>query len=286
VKTFVVTAVDHAGNTASTSVQYSVVAVSQIPPTRVFVSGWQLGRVSVLDGTTHEVITHLPLNAGALTMAFDRRGSHLYVLEGSSSTLATIDLQALTVTGRAAVGQRPYAVAQTYDSSALYVANFDDGTVTILRTNELAKTVATGPGPISVLATPDRRHMLVANLFSNTISVFDATTDVVVQTLTIPGGPAHLTASPDGQRIVVTAQSRRIYVIDASTFAPLTDFDAHGDVPEWAAFSPDGQDLFVTYPLPGAPVVRMNSYTGQYIASLNAGGYPGQVSASPHGLRA
>lgn len=286
VKTFTVTAVDAAGNTSTDSVKYSVTAAGMIPLTRVYVAGWQQGRISVYDGTTHELVATIPVHTGAGAMAFSRWGGELYVAETSTNTVAIINMATNEVTNRFGVGGRPWGIAETYRSGAIYVANYDGGTVTIRR-DGTTKEVATGLNPSSVLATPDHRYMLVSNSGGNTITVFDADTDAVVRTITLPGRPTDMVASPDGSRILVVSPAhRRIYTLDATTLDVINDFDAHGDVPEMLAFTPDGTDILVTYPLPGAPTVRLNSHTGALVAWLDAGGYPGKPAVSPHGLRA
>lgn len=283
VRTFTVTAQDGSGNTSTQSVSYSIAPTAAVPATRVYVASWQRRQVSVYDGATHALISNIPTGSGR-ALAFNRQGTELYVAE--AATVATINLATNTVTDRFNVGATPWSIAETYDSAALYVANRDSGTVSIRRAGTM-KTVATGQFPWTVLPTPDHRFMLVSNYGTNTVSVFDAKSDEIVRTLTLPGSPADMIASPDGKRILVVSQThRRIYVLDANTLEPLNDFDAHMDRSEMLAISPDGADLYVTASLPGAATARMDSYTGQFRGWLDAGGYPGKPAVAPHGLRA
>jgi large repetitive protein len=65
--------------------------------------------------------------------------------------------------------------------------------------------ISTGVMPIGVAITPDGRYVYIANNGSNTVSVLDAVTDRVVNSVSVPAGPIGVAVTPDGKYAFVTS---------------------------------------------------------------------------------
>jgi 6-phosphogluconolactonase (cycloisomerase 2 family) len=191
------------------------------------------------------------------------------VFSVSGTTLTSVGSVSTTVPG--AVNALPTAVAVSVQASAsfLYVANKNDGTVSVymydavgnLTAQSLPVTVGTAPEALAVTPTatviPDGTFLYVANSGSNNISAF--TIDPMAGTLTAVTnspfsaglGPASLAVSIKGKFLYCAdKQSNQIssYTIDAvkgslTATAPATT--STGVNPVWVAVHPAGTWVYV-----------------------------------------
>ncbi len=84
-------------------------------------------------------------------------GKRLYLAEGRGAAVSVVDLAALSVVTRIAVGERPWGVALSPDGRRLYTANGGSNDVSVIDT-AAAKAVAripVGNKPYGVLYVPD-----------------------------------------------------------------------------------------------------------------------------------
>lgn len=103
------------------------------------------------------------------------------------------------------VGEAPIATGMMPDDSKYYVANFLDSTITVIdtATGAVTKTIpllanynpitgaVTGPVgalPIQTPVSPDGKVMVTANILTDTITIVDTTTDVLVASLPCDAG--------------------------------------------------------------------------------------------------
>jgi len=86
----------------------------------------------------------------------------------------------------------------------LYVANSGDGTVSVINTaqNEIMKTINIGVSPSTIAVSDERRSVYVASYASKQIVVIDAETDVIKNTIVLPGSPLHLVAGSNNMAYV------------------------------------------------------------------------------------
>ncbi|MEV0946119.1 YncE family protein, partial [Rhodococcus sp. NPDC049939] len=108
-------------------------------------------------------------------------------------------------------------------------------------------TVDVGAYPTGVAITPDGTRAYVTNLFDNTVSVIDTTTNTVTDTIDLGRHRAYEVAiTPDGTRAYVTNHGEygKVSVIDTATNT-VTDTVDVGDSPYGVAITPDGTRAYV-----------------------------------------
>ncbi|MBI2939700.1 MAG: hypothetical protein HYY04_04610 [Chloroflexi bacterium] len=125
---------------------------------RIFVTGGQMTQVAVIDPATNQVSKTIDLaNVTPVTGVASPTGDMLFLVTPTGNQLLTVD-----------VG-----------------------------TGQIGKQIRVGQDPRSVTITPDGRRVLVANRGDNSISVIDASTQAVIDTVQVGEGPTEI-AWPEG----------------------------------------------------------------------------------------
>jgi YVTN family beta-propeller protein len=126
------------------------------------------------------------------------------------------------------------------DGKELWVANAEDGTVSVVDTaaKKVAQTLSVPFRRANRLKfTPDGKHVLVADLVGNELFVLDAATRTEVRRIDLGGGAAGIQMAPDGSRAFVAVGSRNgVAVVDLKALA-VTALIATGPRPDGLAWA-------------------------------------------------
>ena len=175
-----------------------------------------------------------------------------------------------------------------------YVANLDDGTVSVINTtiDKVVATIPVGANPWGVSASADGTRVYVTNVGNNvmvngTVSVINTATNTVIATVTVGRVPYGICVSPDGQRVYVTnlyynslTGIDSVSVINTATYQVIATIPV-GNNPYGVSTSPDGTKLFVA-----DSIVRIiNTATNTVIAAVPVGGEGTEVAVSPDGSK-
>ena len=190
------------------------------------------------------------------------------------------------------------AISATTDISADNVSVIDTAT------NNVTATVNVGYYPIGVAVNPMGTRIYVTNLgdvtnpgsknFSVNVSVIDAATNNVTNTVSvgiIPWGVEvnpilwGVAVSPDGTHVYVTNSfSNNISVIDTAT-NKVTAIVPVGVDPKGVAVSPDGTKVYVTN-TDSSNVSIIDTSTNTVTATVPVGDTPNGVAITPDGTKA
>jgi YVTN family beta-propeller protein len=135
----------------------------------------------------------------------------------------------------------------------LYVTNHLSNSVSVidLRMGRILTTIPVGAGPMAIAVTPDRQRVYVGNHLGGSISVISTASNMVEQTIEIPGAygrsaPLGLAITPDGGKLYVSSASDGIVtVIEVGSHRIIKRITEAYD---WAlrnlAVSPDGSFVY------------------------------------------
>lgn len=114
-------------------------------------------------------------------------------------------------------GDRVYVTEGTSDTPGSHVFVLD----TIARTQITSITV--GSNPLGVIVSPSGQRIYVANNNDGSVSIIDAATNTVDGLpITVSGHPRALALSPNGARLYATNSNNKVYVIDTVARNVLT----------------------------------------------------------------
>lgn len=140
-----------------------------------FVAVMGEARIDVIDLASLRIVHSIRSAAGSTPrhLLLSPAGRYLYATNNTFDTVRKIDLTTDTVTGIAVTGDETRTMALADDGASLYVVNYRDGTVSKVRTSDMAilQTVYSGVHPVGITYDPPTRQVWVAN-YAGSLRVF------------------------------------------------------------------------------------------------------------------
>lgn len=146
-----------------------------------------------------------PARAATNTTTIDLFGKSLFVLNRDAGSVTVFKIgkdDGLEKRVEIPVGNDPSCIAVRRASEA-FVTNAADGTVAVVSAKgQVTKSIPVGAEPRGCALTPDGKTLYVANQTEGTVSVIDAKTKEVVDTVPVGGRPGAIAVTRD--RVFVT----------------------------------------------------------------------------------
>lgn len=164
----------------------------------------------------------------------------VHVFDLTDNTLvATIDAQ----------GFGPRAIDAHIESRTLYVANADDGTVSVIDaiSNTVRTLIAVGDDPGGVHVNPGLGRVYIANDGGSSVSVVDISTHSLLTNIATSPRPQHLVFDNANHRAYLTHFSPpRVSVIDTMSNIVIETIDFDDGLPHGIALIHSTQKLYVS----------------------------------------
>ena len=234
------------------SVNKDMYVANQGPPVG---PGSSIGSVSVIDGSTNEIIDN-PIRVGSYptALAYNSNNNNIYVANSASdsadgNSVSVIDGTTNMVVDTIPVGMGPVGIAYDSINGNLYVTNINSDSVSVIdgSTNEVVGTIPIGSRPYGIAVHGSNGYIYVCNYEDNSVSVIDGSTNEVVGTA-IPVGvaPVGIAYNPFNNNVYVTNdQSNSVSVIDGSTNEVVGTIPV-GVAPQGIAFNSANNKMYVT----------------------------------------
>ncbi len=146
--------------------------------------------ITVIDTVTLKLAVQIGTGAGHHEIGFNQDDSLAFVTNKQDGTLSAIDIRRLVRVTNIKVGSLPGSIAFSSLGKAVYVANEGDGTIAVLDDwgREIQGLIKAQPGLGAVRMTPDGRFGLVVNGATNTIYIFDVSSNRMVHAVAVGAG--------------------------------------------------------------------------------------------------
>jgi YVTN family beta-propeller protein len=274
---------------------------------RVYVTNEMSGDLTVIDGTTLEVISTIPLGKRPRGIHASPDKKTIYVaLSGSPPAPPGVDESTLPPPDKKADGIGVFDVEQnklvrviqagsdpenfdiSADGSTIFVSNEDVSGLSFLdvKTEKVTQTVTVGGEPEGVTLTPSGKFVYVTDEADGAVSVIDVATRKRTKVIKVGRRPRNVVFMPDGARAYVNAENDGgLVLLDAVKNVRLQDIPlgTPGEIkPMGLVLSPDAKKLYVSTGR-GKKVFVVDTATNQPGASFEVGQRPWGIAISPDG---
>jgi YVTN family beta-propeller protein len=246
----------------------------------IYVANRNANTVSVIDGTTQQVIATIPVGTRpSLQIGVNAATNRIYVPNNGGNSLAVIDgathTVITTVTGLAA---SPEGVAVHPGRNLIYVThNGDQLSVIDGATHSISTSLNTGAWNhfVAINANTDLAYVSISD--PDTVAVMDLVTQQKTTDILDGGHPA---INPRTNRVYLARYAEPVIgVVDGTTQAVITLIDIE-DIPGFAAVNPTNNRIYVTLPNRDKVVV-IDGMTNVVVGTISVGEHPLGIAVNP-----
>ena len=213
---------------------------------RIYVTNDGSDNVSVIDGTSNNVVAVVPVGDYPGGVAVNSTTNRIYVTNISGGSVSVVDGAVNAVVATIPLGFSPWGVAVNPNTNRIYVAGFFSGnSVSVIygATNAVVETVPVGIRP-GVAVNPETNRIYVTNSGSNSVSVIDGATNAVVATVPVGTTPAQAAVNPTTNRIYVAINGDDAVTVIQDSPTPSADLSGDWNATALTTSGPDAGFTF------------------------------------------
>lgn len=219
---------------------------------RLYVTNREGQAVTVIDTApgAEKVTGSIAMPGVPFDLAVLSTGTRIYAAIDEPASVAVIDTATAKVIRSIRVGDSVFGLAVSPDDSRVYVTDFgggNDGALHVIRT--ATDTVDGTPVPVRPFAraaavTPDGSRIFVLEGQDGTVSVVDAASRTVIDSIRVGSFPKNFRMDPGGRRLYTgNAEDNTVSVIDTGTLRVTRTLLVDGPPANLVA-TPDGHRLY------------------------------------------
>jgi DNA-binding beta-propeller fold protein YncE len=234
--------------------------------------------VAIIDLTSHQLVGNIELSPYEAPhgIQIDAAGM-LYVACDASRKVLVIDPSHRHIEAAIDVEGTGHRIALLPDASKLYVSNKNDRpfvSVVDVRSRKMVGRIAMPNGTEGIVASPDGKTVLAADLTEPYVHVFSTATDIEVDRIQVQdaaGGVYTLFFDPTGRRLLALLASGQINIFDpADLHAPQRIVHSGGTALMGIGFAADGRTALVGNHAEGT-VSSIDLQTAMLLKTFRAG---------------
>lgn len=187
---------------------------------RIYVTNSGSLSVTVLEGSTRDVVATVTLASRPWNIALNQRTGRVYVTTAESA-VTVIDTTTNTVTATVPLPSRPWGIAINHRANRVYVAT-SDASVAVIdgERDAVTASIPVPARPWAVSVIPDTNRIYVTSQESRTLSVIDGATGTVVANIDLRTRACGVAANPRTNRIYVTSlDASAVTVVDGTSLS-------------------------------------------------------------------
>jgi YVTN family beta-propeller protein len=189
---------------------------------RLFISNEDVGVATVLDAATGKIITFIPVSREPEGAGIRPDQKVFYITCETAGDIFAIDAQTYKIIGRIQIHPRPRNIDFLKDGSRAFVPSESVGELNVIdsQNQKLLKVITLPPHsrPQCVKVSLDGEKVYASNGRAGTISVVDASTYEVLNTIPVGKRPWGIAISPDGKYLfAANGPSDDVSVVDLAT---------------------------------------------------------------------
>jgi|SRR5690242_613028 YVTN family beta-propeller protein len=247
---------------------------------KIYVTNIGSNTVSVIDGSTNNVLSAIPVGSGPWGVGINPNTNRIYIANTHNNTVSIIDgntdsvVSTISLDSVSEIGVNPNTdkIYVSGGSGVLYVIN---GT-----TNTIMDTIPVSSTAYGVGVNPSTDKIYVGNYRDGTVSVIDGNTDSVVATVPVGNEPEDIGVNPNTNQIYVPNYfSDSVSVIDGSTNSVISTIPVASG-PSGVAVNPVTDKIYVSHYTNSVSVI--DGTTNSVMTIIRVGDIPQGVAANPN----
>ncbi len=224
----------------------------------VYVTDSGSGMVSVINTSTDKISANITIGGDPTGIVYDSANHVLYVASSLSGEVSALN-STNYIFARVMVGGYPVGLAYNSQNNDIYVANNANNSIQIisgLNTSMGAQIPGEGnyqggsPSaglPYTIVYDPNTNQGYFTDNDSNRVSVIDASTNRIIQNVTVGQFPSGITFDPSTNEILVANWgSSSVSVIDGYTNSVVANITGVGSHPFGVGYDSYDDHVFVT----------------------------------------
>jgi YVTN family beta-propeller protein len=282
-------------------------------PFLVCVSNERSGDVTIIDGSSQQVLATIPVGKRPRGIHASPDGKTLFVAvsgspisgprhvgpaaplldddekakpDHSADGIAIVDLAAKKFLRKIPAGTDPEQFAVSPDGKKLYIANEDAAAISVLDTasGKIEHQIPVAEEPEGVVFAPDGKMVYATCETAGDVFVIDSAANKSVAHFIVGGRPRNVAFTPDGSRAFIPSESTGVlHIIDTKAQKPVGEIQlTTNSRPMCVVMSKDGKQLYASTGW-GAAITVIDVESGKVGNSIKVGPRPWGFGISPDG---
>jgi YVTN family beta-propeller protein len=193
--------------------QFPAACAINLKTNKVYVVNvYPVGTVDVLDGTSHTLLSSIPVGSNPSAVAVNQLTNRIYVTNLSDDTVSVIDGASDTVISTFPVDDAPVSVAVNSHTNRIYVVNFGSSDLSVIDgvSNQPIATLKDSNFPLADVAVNSQTNLVYVGILPDNFAVFDGSSNSLVYTNQLPRGIKR----PQVGDVQVDSALNRLYIVD------------------------------------------------------------------------
>jgi YVTN family beta-propeller protein len=233
--------------------------------------------ISVIDIAARKEIKKIELGGMLMPHGIFRAGNKFYFTSEMTRTVGRYNSETDSLDWIRGTGQSlTHIPAVSPDGARLYATNMFSDSVTVIeiegsgQETTTIKQIAVGSKPEGIAVSPDGKEIWVGHNGDGGVSIIDAASLTVKQTVKVGQVPLRLIFTRDGKRVIIAdPKASEMLVYDAASRQEIKRFKVAG-APVSFALSPDEKRAFVSL-VGAAKAALLDLETGSVVGSVPVG---------------
>jgi DNA-binding beta-propeller fold protein YncE len=239
------------------------------------------GSLTVVDLARLQSIAKIPVGPNISDLREHAKRDEIWGVSATGGFVFVLDTHTNQVT-QIPVGPSPYSLEFSATGDRIFTTtSASDQLVAIdAISRQVYGRAHTNAEPVQARLTPDAKNILVVNRRANVLSIHDARTLQLLNTIPVIPQPDEVLITPDSALAFVMSRSQnRLSVVDLERAVLITNLELAGK-PTQMLLKPDGGELFVISPDANG-LQAVNTWTHEMADSMLLGSAPATAIVTP-----
>jgi DNA-binding beta-propeller fold protein YncE len=239
------------------------------------------GSLTVVDLAKLQSVARIPVGPDVSDLREHVKRDEVWGVSAAGGYVFVVDTHINQVT-QIPIGPSPYSLEFSADGDRLYTTTSASDQLVEIDTasRQVYGRAHTNSEPVQARLTPDAKNIVVVNRHAGALSIHDARTLQLLNTISVIPQPDEVQITPDSNLAFVMSRTQnRVSVVDLGRAVLITNLELAGK-PTQMLLKPDGGELFIISP-EAHGLQAINTWTHEMADSMLLGSAPTTAIITP-----